>query len=267
MSVRHYTAAAPTSRVLLVGDSHAAVLSRGLARFLPGMGVSLDASIMPHCPPLVDAFAKSALPVNAVMEAECRARNAGLAGLVEAGGYDTVILAARWNNLVEPAPETGVPLGMNWMRPSDAPEGGKTLAESRAVLDTHLRRTLATIRATSARVVLMAQVPPPGRELGRCLHVIDPEIPGGRCQGLDKAVQKARAAWLHTFFSELADADPGVTVLRPLEAFCTGETCLEATEMGRLLYLDAHHMSEYGSVWFASWAIGQPAFRAALAGD
>lgn len=266
MLVHRYTAAAPTSSVLLAGDSHAAVLSRALARFLPGMGVSLDASVMPGCPPLLHTFAKSPAPTDAAREAECRARNAGLAKLVEAEGYDTVILAARWLNTTAPTleTETGVSLRSAWMRPSDAPEGGESLAESRAVLEAYLRSTLAMVRGVGARVVLVEQAPPPGRELGRCLHVIDLEVSGGRCRGLDKAGQEMRAAWLHALFSSFAASDPGVTVLRPYEAFCAGETCLESTEDGRLLYLDEHHLSEYGAVWFVSWAMRQAAFRAAL---
>ncbi|MDQ0304407.1 acyltransferase family protein [Ancylobacter polymorphus] len=142
-----FTPENPKLRILLIGDSHAGSILRAFA------GVGRDNAVyqmaLPGCPPIN----RTALHRGAFDMRECQQATRDQLQAVREGGFDVVVLAARWSLYAGREDRRFFALG---------PEGdpsSPSLETSRATFSSHLAATVQDYRALGAAVVLIDQVP------------------------------------------------------------------------------------------------------------
>lgn len=111
--------------------------------------------------------------------------------------------------------------------------------------------TIQELRRLGLRVVLMAPLPMPGIDLGRCLEysargssVADADL-GPDCS-FEQALDQRRNAFAHTLLEQLAIA-ADVDVIWPAQALCHDGRCRSRLD-GVPIYRDSLHLTQLGSV-------------------
>ena len=247
------------AKVLVIGDSHAEHLKRGLAHVGRERGLAFRVWAEPYCVPLLGVVGIH----DGKQTERCADLNRRWREHLAEARYDLVILAARWHWYVEPG-------GSVTQRGDFIPIDGEDqpaergLAPTRALFEARLAQTGETLQATGARVLLFSQVP-----LGSfhqlspqdCLDVprwlLDDAHVKRRClmsgQGpgprLFPLVQR-RTVYTDRVLTELASQRDGVSVFLPFRTFCPEDACVRWRE-GVSLYKDDDHLSDHGSVFLA----------------
>lgn len=223
-------AAASGPVLVLWGDSHAFHYLPALADWAQRSGSRVLPRTMGGCRPH-----ETGQPVGSIAWAYdaddgCKAFNSAVRqsiGEASGSGAKIVVLAARWS-----AAAVG-------------PDG------TRRDWEPDLRRLVASLRAGGLGVVLIAEVPRPRLDVPACLA----RHGAGRCDRSRSEVEAERAA-AGAILAGIAAAIPGVSLLDPIDAICTHQTC-PAVHDGVVLYRDASHLSVSGARMLAPLLGGQ----------
>ena len=141
--------------------------------------------------------------------------------------------------------------------PGDA-DPALNVERSRELFDAALARTVEEILASGKRVVLLSQAPTTGVDLSQCLALFPwaeaARQGSARCAGLTSADARTRSDFADRELAEYAGRED-VLVVRPIDFFCGGETCLWADpETGDFMYRDSNHLNPAGSLFLMDGA-------------
>lgn len=242
---------ADAPKVLVIGDSHAGHLRYGLINHLAPQGIDVDLSTLTGCQPLfgLTIYRK----VTEKPDALCIAYDEARKELVASGGYDTVILAARWNTPVGEREIEGRSLDYIDLVEVDSVDAVPSLALSRDLFQSSFKTTLDQILDTGAKVVILGQVPSPGRNLAQCQSLFPwaatPASVTARCAALNADQIAKRSEFADTVIEDAA-LDPNVTYVNSRDLYCKDGVCaMNDPDTGEFLYLDSNHLSDAGSVF------------------
>jgi hypothetical protein len=200
-------------RILLWGDSHAGELKPVLEALATARGVSALLRYQPKCPPAIE-FETSGL--NSEPE-KCLWFNRDVLADVRARPtLDTVILNARW---IDQSKQT----------------------DRLPLLTASLKRTVAALRASGIRVVLVAPGVEFPRRVPECLMRRDE----ASC-GLSRPDALRQRAAAMSVINSVARTYPDVVVIDPLDTLCPKSEC--PVRQGQdVLYSDRNHLSTAGA--------------------
>ncbi|MBR28013.1 MAG: hypothetical protein CML46_13860 [Rhodobacteraceae bacterium] len=248
--------AADAPRVLVLGDSHAGHLREGIRDYLAPRGLEVDLASVTGCPPLFGlTFQREE---DKAPDPLCTRHAEAKRDLAINGDYDAVMLASRWNLAVgERELSTGRLRQIHLMEVGDA-DPALNVERSRELFDAALARTVEEILASGKRVVLLSQAPTTGVDLSQCLALFPwaeaARQGSARCAGLTSADARTRSDFADRELAEYAGRED-VLVVRPIDFFCGGETCLWADpETGDFMYRDSNHLNPAGSLFLMDGA-------------
>ena len=213
-------AAASGATLVLWGDSHAFHYLPALADWAQRSGNRVLPRTMGGCRPHETGPPAGSLAWAYDATDGCKAFNSAVRqsiGEASGGGATIVGLAARWS---------AAAAGPSGKRHDWEPD---------------LRRLVASLRADGLGVVLIAEVPRPRVDIPACLS----RHGAGRCDRPRGEVDAERAAAV-AILAGIAAANPGVSLLDPIDANCTRQTCPAVID-GVVLYRDASHLSVSGA--------------------
>jgi len=224
--------------VVLWGDSHAAHLAPAFKEISQRLGVTTRQIAKAGCSPIPDV---QFLPFDEA-RAECPAFNAAaLRAVLADQDVRVVVLAGRWDVFVA----GNLLLTTGGIQPS--------LAASRQLLVSSLRKLITELVAGGRQVILVGQVPLPPPELIICTT-------RARFRGLDEsgcAVGPAQARerteeLVNQVLAEVAGhLESGVQIVHPYEALCGQHGCMVQSG-GQMLYTDESHLSSSGARFLAN---------------
>lgn len=229
--------------VLLWGDSHSGYLAYGLSQALAAAGKGGAVAASPGCAPLLGVAR-----VEKTNAEDCPDYNDKVIGMLRASDrFGTVILFARWALNAEgtrPEQRDSPPPRLREVGQETAGGGA---AANFPVFEAGLERTVAAVRATGRRVILVEGTPEIGWNvplmLGNAMFIgaAPPRAPTA-------ATYDARNLRVRQAIEAVA-ARYGAAVV-PLESLlCPGACIVEAD--GRPLYRDDDHLSRAGAALVA----------------
>jgi hypothetical protein len=245
-----------TGRVDFVvwGDSHADALAPAFRALANEAGISGWLVSHPGCAPLLDVVRISS------DASGCDRFNDAVISAIEKYNIRTVFLVGRWevNALGRTNWETSEGLGKVSL--VDANSKQTSPAETRAVFERGLTRTLSRLSRGLRRVVLVMDVPntaidtPVFLAKSAMSGSLGPEVRidirahDGRLDSVDDLLTRLCKEW-------------HVPTIDPKLSLCTGSQCLVA-KGGRSLYRDDHHLSLFGAMQLVD--LMRPSFDGAL---
>jgi peptidoglycan/LPS O-acetylase OafA/YrhL len=234
---------------LLWGDSHAGALLPAVERAAEAAGKSGFVASTTACAPLLGVDRVDSGPAHRCSDFN----DAVLAFLEGRDDMPTVILAGRWALAAEGT------RGEEPDRPALLADRARAMpsgrpADNLAVFEAGIAGTVAAIRASGRRVVILGSVPEIGwsvpEGLGESLLLGRPPPPAPDAEAV--AARNARA---EAILREQAAA-PGVAFVPLAPTLCT-PACAVADAAGRPAYSDAHHLSRTGAAELLAKPVGE----------
>jgi peptidoglycan/LPS O-acetylase OafA/YrhL len=239
------------------GDSHADAIAPAFRVLANEAGMAGWLATHPGCAPLLGIVRISS------DASGCDQFNDVVMSLIEQYDVPTVFLVGRWevNALGRTHWEISEGLGKVTLR--DAYSKETSPAETRAVFERGLTRTLSRLSRGPRRVVLVMDVPNTAIDTPVFLAKsamsgnIGPEVRidilahGGRVDSMDGLLTRLCQQW-------------HVVTIDPKLSLCSGSQCLVA-KSGRSLYRDDHHLSMFGALQLVD--LIRPSFHFNVVGD
>ncbi len=234
------------------GDSHAGAIAPAFRVLANETGTSGWLATLPGCAPLLGVVRRDA--------SGCDRLNDVVISAIEQHDVRTVFLVGRWD--VNALGRTGweISRGLRMVSLRDAESRETSPAETRAVFERGLSRTLVRLRHSLRSVVLVMDVPNTAIDtpaflaksaidgnIGRDVR-IDIPAHGGRLDSIDGMLTQLCREW-------------HVMTIDPKLFLCLGSQCLVAKD-GRSLYQDDHHLSVFGALQLID--VIRPVFDEAL---
>ena len=165
------------------------------------------------------------------------------------------MLAGRWALLTSPEIGPGlIKQPQAWLLDRENPQ--QTFAESRALFDVSLERTVARINALGARVVLVSQAPSLGIDPAACRSTPRYLYPGAsdprsRCQYIPYEQLVERLRYSEKIIQDVAERHDALVInLRKVLCDDSTRTCKTFLD-DVLLYQDDNHLNHQGSLYTA----------------
>jgi hypothetical protein len=231
---RYHDAGAPLT-VALIGDSHAHVTFPGMAEAVAARGYNLVMLANTGCPPLLGTVTGA----TAAARERCAAQ---IDQMLETVSRKTDIVQVFMTTR-GPFYITGDGFGEAERHHRDQPiqaKDGHAVDSTAALFGDGLLATTTRLQNAGKNVAYILENPELGIDVSQC--IIRPlRSETGDCS-LPLATVMARQAE----YRKIVNAIPGLTVIDPLPAFCTGGEC-RALDGTHLLYADDNHLSVAGS--------------------
>lgn len=205
------------ARLLVWGDSHASHMMPMAATFAGARAGAARIRFMPECPPMQEY---SPVLVGIPRSPGCEAFNRDVLAEVRrlrAQGLGSILLAARW-------------------------AGYRSNERAKAAADAGLGATIRAAQGEGIRVFIVAPVPEMPYEAPACLA----RRSNAAC-GLTRTEAEGRREEAMRWLRGVQQRFPGVLILDPLPALCHEGRC-DPMHSGIVLFSDAHHLSEAGSM-------------------
>ncbi len=231
--------------VLLIGDSHAAALYRGLASAYAQRSQILMNLGEAGCVPFFDT---ESFTLGERGERDCKSSvNRMLAFARSNASVHTIILAAEWPLYMtgrEFGEDPGIPEIVSW---DGAPKNSSQAEQFAAAL----RKTVAQLTAAGKNVIVFVDWPELGFDARSCLPRPVPLFshPRALC-GVPRPQVDARDRDYREVIFDLKKTFAGLKVFDPLPYLCDAEACY-AMRDGHLLYRDDNHLSAAGARYLA----------------
>lgn len=227
--------------VLLWGDSHAWALRPAFVALGERYDRSVSYLAATGCPPLVEAWPRK----RRGRSEACAEFNRAVVELIRRGRYSDVVLGARWSGYTSGL-SAGSAAAARQRVLQDAASHEVSVAESLAVMERGLARTIAEIETAGARAWIVLEVPDTGFDVPIRLarRLIQGEGAAG-IEGPTRAAHDERGRWLGAIVERLGRRY-SVRTIDPADRLCDAARCLAAEE-GAPLYRDDNHLSALGA--------------------
>jgi peptidoglycan/LPS O-acetylase OafA/YrhL len=237
---------AGTPDVLLIGDSHAGAVYRGLAQAYDRRSEIVMNLAVAACVPFYDT---ETYTLGVPRGRDCRPLvNRMLDFAISSPTVRTIILSMRGPKYV-----TGLDFGDAATLPPKiiAPDGAAENSSRDALFASALRNTVARLSASGKNVVLFEDWPELGFDPRTCLPRPVPLFSRVRSLcGVPRAQVDARNQAYREIVSEVQKEFSRLVVFDPLPYLCDSNACYAMRE-GHLLYRDENHLSAAGSAYLA----------------
>jgi hypothetical protein len=225
---------------IIWGDSHAAAIAPAFKALARETGTTGWLSSSPGCAPLLGV-----VRVDPGI-AGCPEFNDAVMSAIDRYDIPLVVLAGRWDISALGRSAWELSEGLPQIFLLDSASKQTSLAESRAVFERGLVRTLAHLKQGKRKVILLMDVPNTSMDTPAFL---------ARSVSRGRIGQDARTN-INTYNGEEESVDDllirmgeqwGVTIINPKLFLCSGPSCLIAKN-GRSLYRDDHHLTLFGAL-------------------
>ncbi len=238
--------------ILLIGDSHAGHLARGMDEIGRQNGLTIHLYSMPACPPML--WAKKIFPPRlSDKQTECEARVDTWRQLIRETPAKVIAIAGRWALLTEPTEYAGITVRRDLL--ADAGSSTSDLDRSRVLFHENLDRLAREVADLDKRLVLFGQIPFMGKNPKNCnvlpRFVSSPDLIASRCQMVGYEHMRQRLQFADNAIRDTELRYPGQVLALVLSDYlCNSDSqkC-EVYTHGVSLYRDAHHLSAAGSVY------------------
>lgn len=228
---------------LIWGDSHADALAPAAQQAAQSIGARVAIATSTACIPVARLGREGGK-----FNAQCEAFNDGIVEiLTETDRYPTVILSARWAFSAEGTrygEEEGGDVSLTWENPLQ-PVDAKPSANA-AILTAALDQTVATIRATGRRVIILGPTPEIGwnvpQRLAHSRWSGQPTPPVPSEEAVELRTQRAVALLMSVA------AENGADYIDTLEPICTGGCKIFAGDA--IAFADDDHLTATGARYF-----------------
>ena len=234
--------------VLVIGDSHAGVVTRAMRNYFrktySATDIVLSRWTTPGCPPLFGVVKLYDHNVNNPVE-RCQATNQAWETNIPKSNAEIVVIAARWAWLTE----SDTYFGEKIRKVALVRELGDatTTESSQKLFKQGLARTVDVLQASDKRILLVGQVPIQPRSTIRCLQRrLAAAGDVGSCSQTIRTIAENRLMFSNSLLEELAAENQDVFFLNAVPAYCDENIC-SAVESGRLLYSDNTHLNNAGT--------------------
>lgn len=233
------SAATSSDELVIIGDSHALALAHGLSQ-----------TAAPDDAQTTLVLRYGTLPFHGVTTfgGEWETGNFGSTFDVVADSEpDIVVLHARFDQYWWSQDASS--RWPTWL--SHDPISPQAIEPSQATFRSGLEDTLAILKATRSKVIVVGAVPYPGLDSGQCLlrprFLISDERSDRSCQGYSRDQSVKRAGEVNQVIREKVESS-GFQFVDPTEVFCSDEkpTCARSHD-GKLIYADDNHLNQIGA--------------------
>ena len=218
--------------IAIWGDSHAAAWMPFAQALATRQHRGLVDLTFDGCAPTVGYAMTFEDALHPTHSAKCLAWNAAVAKKIAKGGFDTVIISARWLPLFQQLPPEYEP-----PYPTDA--------ASVTALRAAFARSFDAISPYVRRIIVMGPLPQLRERSARCIDSGNPSA----C-AMTRAAFDGYARGARMFIGEMAASHPNVYVVDPADFMCTRSTC-PVSRWGIVLYRDDSHVSKAAARRFA----------------
>ncbi|HEY3971534.1 MAG TPA: acyltransferase family protein [Candidatus Sulfotelmatobacter sp.] len=237
--------AATPPEILLIGDSHAGALYRGVAAAYAQRSQVVMNLGEPGCVPFYDT---ESYALGARAERDCRPIvNRMLDFAISTPKVRTVIISAHWPIYITGrlfGDDPGLPESLSW-------DGAAKDSSQTEVFAAALQNTISRLSASGKQIVLFLDWPELGFDPRSCLP--RPVSLFSRVRplcGVQRARVDARARAYRAVIFDIQKEFSRLRVFDPLPSLCDGTACY-AMRDGHLLYRDDNHLSAAGSEYLA----------------
>ncbi len=216
-------------KALLIGDSHANHLTGFMGELAKNANMSLIDYTLDECIPIFDLNWGHNLHYSGI----CRERNKVTKNFISDNSFDYVLLAGYWPTLN----------GYSYVYKNNDEPINKS--EFLGIFVEKLSKTIESIEATGAKVVLVKDVAPNGHASPKCeikRLLFNDNL---RCD-IEKSKVTIRDVMINDVFSSLTKKYPGLLIVDPKVAMCDEEYCYSFLNKTPL-FLDSSHLNEQGS--------------------
>ena len=247
----------PSSRVVVVGDSHAGRLYPPLAEWGLKNNISIEhMRIGGGCPPLLDTFV---FGTDEKGDGD-NCNKSGTDAILKLGNskFDTVILVARWgmysSNL---SSLDGRVVGKENRKyksiSGDINKGYVAdMTLSQQAFEAGVERTIKYFKSKGKRVIVVTQPPPVGSDFPRCVRSQpSPADVGANCFLPTYADRMDEIQWSTDALVKLS-GELDFELVNSHDMFCQSRSCKVANKQG-IFYLDSNHLSYVGASFLADW--------------
>jgi peptidoglycan/LPS O-acetylase OafA/YrhL len=231
------------ARIVLWGDSHADALAPGLVDYAKRHGRALYQLTMASCPPLLGARVEG--PVGH-FDGCTKFNEDVIRYITQTPAVEVVALSARWTVYTENKRVSKEDSGpITYL--VDETDRARTSETSRRVFARTLDNTVAALRASGKKVVILGPVPALGINIPTCLARNYLPLGGQKsCAALFERVAARNEATIKVI-QAVTVAHPGVCVFYPHTVLCNQKEC-PGTHGDKILYVDDDHLSATGAI-------------------
>lgn len=233
-----------TPTMAIVGDSHAGVIFQSVGKLGAERGFSSYAFSDGYCAPLMNFRMSKYQP------ADCQERLMRvMEGIRKAPAVKDVVLAAEWATYTQGYRDDGYGNANSPALASDRMGSAATPAENKEVFERTLIATIQHLREAKKNVVVVTPVPefhlPVLKSVVKIrLFGLEPSL----VPQVSMEEYRARNAEVLKVFERLTD----VRFVDSTRYFCGGGVCRSTDGMGRPLFSDTNHVTQYGAMPIAS---------------
>jgi peptidoglycan/LPS O-acetylase OafA/YrhL len=219
-------------RVVVWGDSHAAVWAMPLSELARARGFELFVVRHDGCPPIEGVWRPASNVSRTLCETPDIMRR--IEAEIVALKPDVVVLAARWSLYAQGWMRNGRLLKANGFL-ADAPVGEASLVTSRQALARQIPASISRLQEAGIRIIVIKNPP-----------VLNWEVTNLRKALAEVQVTAAEHAAYSRFTDDIFGRLEGVAIFDPAADLCR-EACAVERD-GRLLYFDDNHLSRSGAL-------------------
>lgn len=228
--------------LLLIGDSHAAVVRLAALEWARGNNFKIVDDAIGGCVPLLDVQTSLGRDSNGAL---CEERNMDVFPAEGFGQYDLVLMISRWGLYTGHSTQIGSRNG-RLVRPmlmAGETKPNRDVEFNRARFTEQLQKTADRINADGSAVLFVGQVPHIGDNPLSCVSGSDTvQEVEAKCNRVSREETLSESLWA----TKAARKIKGLTVYDPTPLFCDETNCI-ITKDGHMLYQDADHLSLFGA--------------------
>lgn len=242
------------TKVLVLGDSHAAQLKAGAEYLSLKYDLLFTFYTFTGCPPVFGTYKVYGAPRSIKKEnrkqIQCRKQTEKWEKFVANNHFDYVILSSRWNWLFESTEYYDTKQRRDLLVDRNNPVF--SVEASRHVFEQYLNRTIQTIQESGAEAIVFGQVPHIGKDIQGCNDIPkvffndkDIEL---RCNHIPMKYVLGRSEFSNRVIRKVASENGAVSVI-PTDYFCQGGEYCQTLFKGIRLKDDDDHVNSYGAVF------------------
>lgn len=242
----------PKPDIMVIGDSHAAVLRAAIDRLARRYGLRANIWTFPGCPAIFGTYKIYAEARLRERQEKCKAQIQAWETDLLDNPYPIIVLASRWTSLLEPSVGGDRTLRRDLLLDREDPEPDPEIA--RRVFSAKLQETVDRLAQAGSKVIVFSEPPRLRSSPADCqpgpLDVLLGRPRASQCDLIDYQPAMDHLAFSDRIIRGLAAE--GVLPVMISDIFCDpAKASCDIARGTRLLYRDDNHLSNHGAMLVA----------------